>query len=106
VDTYFDAEGKKETVIPDQEDSLNAQGVHPDLFTHGKTIADGRFRNPRQYFLVVLRYRIEQVKNEWQQVVEVLKRSIREYEQVRPPSISLWNSLWEVVMFWEIFELK
>jgi hypothetical protein len=82
VDTYFEQEKRRETVSSYYKDSPPGQGIRQDPFTCGATIADGKFQNPREYFLTVLRYRLEQVKNEWVQVVQKLKESNREYRQI------------------------
>ena len=83
VDTYFDAVGEgKETVPSYHKDSLGDEGMRADPFTYGIADADKPIRNPREYFLMVFRIRINQVKREWQQVVEKVSQSIREYEQV------------------------
>jgi hypothetical protein len=83
VDTYFDAvdEGK-ETVLSYHKDSLGDEGMNADPFTYGVADADKPIRNPREYFLMVFRIRIKQITREWQQVVEKVSQSIREYEQV------------------------
>ena len=65
-----------------EKDGRPRQGVKLDPFTRGETLTDGKFQNPREYFLTILRYRLEQVKNEWIPVVEKLKRTDREYEQI------------------------
>jgi hypothetical protein len=83
VDTYFDAVGEgKETVPSYHKDSLNDEGMRADPFTYDIADADKPIRNPREYFLMVFRIRINQIKLEWQQVVEKVSQSIREYEQV------------------------
>jgi hypothetical protein len=81
VDTYFDAvEEGRESVLSYHDDKLG--GIHADPFTYGITDADTPIRNPREYFLMVFRIRIAQVKREWQRMVEKIDESIREYEQV------------------------
>ena len=83
VDTYFDTMETGETVLSYHEDSLTNEGIRPDPFTYGLTDADNPIQNPREYFLKAFRYRLDQVKREWQQVVAKVQQSIREYEQVR-----------------------
>jgi len=92
VDTYFDVEEAKETVVSYHEDSLSDEGMRVDPFTHGVTNADKPIQNPGEYFLMVLRIRIDQVKREWQQVVEKVYQSFREYEQVYSFSFSTYLS--------------
>lgn len=84
VDTYFDAaEEAKESVLSYHEDSLVDQGMRADPFTFGVINADEPIQKPREYFLMVFRIRIDQIKREWQQVVAKMQQSIREYVQVR-----------------------
>ncbi len=64
------------------EDSLADEGMRVDPFTFGIIRADKEIRKPKEYFLMVFRIRIAQVKGEWQQVVAVVQQSIREYVQV------------------------
>jgi hypothetical protein len=105
VDTYFDAveevdaveeadavEEVRETVLSYHEDSLVPEGMRADPFTYGVTNADNPIQNPREYFLMVFRIRIDQVKREWQRVVEKVYQSIREYEQVCP--LFFLTSVW------------
>ena len=95
VDTYFDAaEEAKETVLSYHEDSLVDQGMRADPFTFGVADADNPIQKPREYFLMVLHIRIDQVKREWQQVVAKVQQSIREYMQVR--SLFFLPSVWEI----------
>ena len=82
VDTYLDpVEGGKETVAQYHEDS-SCGGFRGDPFTLGRVEADKPIRDPRIYFLKVLQVRLNQVKNEWQKVVEMVYQSIRHYEKV------------------------
>ena len=83
VDTDFETEDDRETVLK-YYDGLAPQDMRVDPCTRGKTMADGKFQTPREYFLTVLRFRIQQIKSEWRQVVGKLKESIRGYEQVCP----------------------
>jgi hypothetical protein len=84
VDTYFDAaEDAKETVQSYHEDSLVEEGMRADPFTYGITSADNPIQKPKEYFLMVFRIRIAQVKREWQKLVAKVQQSIREYVQVR-----------------------
>lgn len=84
VDTYFEPpEEGKETVLSYHEESVANGGMHTDPFTFGIIRADKPIQKPKEYFLMVFRTRIAQVKREWQQVAAVVKQSIREYVQVR-----------------------
>ena len=82
VDTYFEVEKRREAMSLYYKNGRPRLGVKVDPFTCGETLADGKFQNPREYFLTVLRYRLEQVKNEWIHVVEKLEKNKREYEQI------------------------
>ena len=83
VDTYFDPVGEgKESALQYHKDSLGDQCVLMDPLTYGVNRADDPIQDPKEYFLTVFRIRLAQVKREWQQVVEKVKQSIREYEQV------------------------
>jgi hypothetical protein len=94
VDTYFDGvEEAKETVLSYHEDSLADEGMRVDPLTYGVVNPDNPIQDPREYFLMVFRIRIDQVKREWQQVVEKVYQSIREYEQVC--SLFFLISVWE-----------
>jgi hypothetical protein len=94
VDNYFDAtEEARETVLSYHEDSLVAEGMRADPLTFGVTNADNPIQKPKEYFLMVFQIRIKQVKREWQQVVQKVQQSIREYEQVR--SLFFLASVWE-----------
>ena len=85
VDTYFDAlEEARESVLSYHEDSLS-NGMRADPLTFGVASADDPIQKPREYFLMVFRIRIDQVKREWQQVVAKVQQSVREYAQVRSP---------------------
>jgi hypothetical protein len=83
VDTYFDPESERESILSDPMDNLLAQGLRLDPFTRDYYAANDETptHNPREFFLTMLRFRIDQVKNEWTKVVERLKKSIREYER-------------------------
>jgi hypothetical protein len=79
VDNYFDAaEEGKETVLSYHEDTEDDDGMHADPLTFGTYSADNPKWNPREYFLAILRVRLQQVKCEWQQVVAKVQQSIRE----------------------------
>jgi hypothetical protein len=81
VDNYFDVDGEgKETVTSYHEDSLDVEGgMLMDPLTLGTSAADTPIWNPKGYFLMVFRVRLNQVKCEWQKLVRKIKESIREY---------------------------
>jgi len=81
VDNYFDVDGEgKETVASYHEDSLDVEeGMLMDPLTLGTCAVDMPIWNPRSYFLMVFRVRLNQVKGEWQKLVRKIKESIREY---------------------------
>lgn len=82
VDTYFDSKGRRETVSSYYEPGSVGPGISQDPFTRGQTPAEGTFNDPREYFLTVLRYRLEQILNEWMRVVQVLETSIHEHKNL------------------------
>jgi hypothetical protein len=105
VDTYFDAaEEAKETVLSYHEDSLVAEGMRADPLTFGVANVDNPIQKPREYFLMVLQIRANQVKHEWQQVVAKVEQSVREYVQVR--SLFFLASVWETRALWIHFKLQ
>jgi hypothetical protein len=80
VDNYFEADGEwKETVASYHEDGLDVEGMLVDPLTLGTCAVDMPIWNPRSYFLMVFRVRLNQVKREWQKLVRKIKNSIREY---------------------------
>lgn len=80
VDNYFEDEGEgKETVSAYHEDSLDEGGNRMDPLTYGTCEVDKPDWNPRKYFLVVFRVRLNQVNREWQQLVAKIKESVHEY---------------------------
>lgn len=79
VDNYFDDEEGKETVLCYHEDSLGEGGMLMDPLTFGTCAIDMPVWNPRSYWLMLLRVRLNQVFGEWQTVVTKLRESTREY---------------------------
>ncbi len=80
VDNYFEADGEwKETVASYHEDGLDVEGMLVDPLTLGTCAVDMPIWNPRSYFLMVFRVRLNQIKREWQKLVRKIKDSIREY---------------------------
>lgn len=88
VDTYFDEEGDGEAVRSYVQDSLVYLGMGADPFTQGHFEIDRDIatRKPREYFLTVLRFRIQQATNEWIKVVELLTNCGRKWEQTLHPT--------------------
>jgi len=83
IDNYFDSEDDgKETVQQYHNDSIDEEGMRADPLTFGTCDSEKPIWNPRVYFLVVLKARLHQVKNEWQQVVAKVEESIWEYINV------------------------
>ena len=83
VDTYFDPPGEgRETALQYLEDSLEEEGELMDPLTYGVNRVVDTVQDPIEYFLIVFRIRLNQVKREWHQVVEKVGLSIRNYEQV------------------------
>ena len=81
VDVYYETEGK-ETVSQYYEDSMGEDGLRTDPLTLGCVDADTPIRDPREYFLKVFWIRLNQVRREWQRVVERLSQEVRAYEEV------------------------
>ncbi|KAH9210687.1 hypothetical protein DL95DRAFT_465582 [Leptodontidium sp. 2 PMI_412] len=80
VDNYFEVDGEgKETVSSYHEDSLGEDGERMDPLTYGTCPVNRPDWNPRKYFLVVFRVRLNQINCEWQQLVAKIKGSVREY---------------------------
>jgi hypothetical protein len=94
VDTYFDARGDaRESVQDYHEESLGEGGMRADPFTYGNKEAVRLHEDPRIYYLLALRFRITQIKNEWEKIVLKVTESIQEYEQVGNISLSLpWET--------------
>ncbi|KEF55804.1 uncharacterized protein A1O9_08555 [Exophiala aquamarina CBS 119918] len=82
IDTYFNPESKGEAVRSYDQDSLAERGTRVDPFTQGHHEVDRNTttRNPREYFLTVLRFRLQQVTNEWTKVVEMFIKRCRQQE--------------------------
>ncbi|KAH8633995.1 hypothetical protein IG631_12631 [Alternaria alternata] len=71
---FEDAEFDTDREFGEDEFSLN--DMHPDQMTKGKENANCPVWNPRQYFLVTLKHRIRQVREEWEQVVVTLQDAL------------------------------
>ena len=77
VDTYFDPDSEgKETVSQYHKDSLGDECELMDPLTYGVKRLGDPIQDPKEYFLVVFRIRLAQVKREQQQVVEKVRQSI------------------------------
>ncbi|KIX00328.1 uncharacterized protein Z518_10467 [Rhinocladiella mackenziei CBS 650.93] len=85
VDSYYDGEDG-ETVLQYHRDRMN--GMHADPLEHGNADAEKPIEKAREFFLKVFRIRIDQVKSEWELVVDKVNKSIRKYEQVSLPGSS------------------
>ena len=80
VDNYFEVDGDgRETVSSYHEDSLGEGCLRVDPLTFGTCPVDMPVWNPRKYFLMVLRVRLNHINREWQHLVTKIKESIREY---------------------------
>ncbi|KAJ9612908.1 hypothetical protein H2200_002849 [Cladophialophora chaetospira] len=79
IDTYFDGEDGENALAYQRNDTEH--GMNEDPLTCGNHDADNPVCNPRRYFLDVLYYRLLQVKEEWQKVVEEVEVSFGQYER-------------------------
>lgn len=83
VDTYFDDGGPaRESVQDYHDDAQGEEGFLMDPFTWGTQDANIGFRDPREYFLVVVQSRLSQITREWEQVVYFVGASVRRFNQV------------------------
>lgn len=90
IDNYFDSEDDgKETVQQYHYDSIGKNGMRADPLTFGTCDSEKPIWNPRLYFLVVLKTRLHQIKNEWHQVVSKVEESIWEYINVSFPFLDV-----------------
>lgn len=83
VETYFEPDESKESVLEYYEEANGAEGMYQDPLTKGKVDAGTPTADPRWYFLQVFCVRLHQVKGEWQRVVENVYQSTRRYSKVR-----------------------
>jgi hypothetical protein len=84
VDTYFEeAANGKETVDSYDEFRHLAEGMWADPATCGETDMQVAPHDPKGYFLMVFRYRIELLCAEMEQVVKNVKKGVEEGQQVR-----------------------
>lgn len=85
MDTSHDpdpVDGCKETVQAyDRE--RREQGMDADPLLYGLASADRPVQDPRDYFLILLKVRLGEVRNEWKGVVLKLQKDVRTFEQVK-----------------------
>lgn len=87
VDTYFEHEDRRESaesyhdeiVFDNEDDSVAYQ---PDPFTLGEREAGRPILAPREYFLVVLQFRLRHVNAEWWVLVTKLRHLIDAYVSI------------------------
>ncbi|KIX10230.1 uncharacterized protein Z518_01311 [Rhinocladiella mackenziei CBS 650.93] len=83
VDSYFDGnDDAQETVMAYYEDSQIDGGVLMDPCTVGSSPLCANIEDPWEWFLLVFRCRLDQIRSEWRQVVWKVRQSIRDYEKV------------------------
>jgi hypothetical protein len=81
VDRYCEAE--------ELVNELSSEGFHVDPIAGSEALdADLPVWNPREYFLIVVVFRLAQILREWQNVVRRLESSIKKYAS-RPSSMFL-----------------
>lgn len=85
VDTYFDSDERKESVLKHDEEANESGSFRADPLTKGRQNADSPLPDPRVYFLRVFCIRLQQVEVEWQNVKENLSQSTRRYFEVGRP---------------------
>jgi len=90
VESYFDVDNEaRDTPMAYYRDSQGEGGLLMDPCTFGFVPLDGHIKDPREWFLTVLEYRLDQIKGEWRQVVQKIDQSVRDYEKVVGVSTSL-----------------
>lgn len=83
VDTYFDeGQAARESVEEYHEDAQGDGGEYMDPFTFGTQEAGKNFSDPREYFLIVMKVRSAQMTREWENVVSILDKSVRRFNEV------------------------
>jgi hypothetical protein len=94
VDAYFDQGEGRDSISTYEEETEDYEGLSTDPLTRGEEDTEKPIWDPRIYFLLLFRIRLEQVKTEWQKVVEKVWQSVRHYERVclvPTPSIMSYN---------------
>ena len=76
VDTYF---GSNESL--DGYDELKARLGRPDPLAAGKIDADLPIWTPREYFFKVIEIRMNQVRREWNTIVDKVESDVKQYVQ-------------------------
>jgi hypothetical protein len=81
IDTYFEDMGA-ETVLEAQYRSHLEQGYRTDpLMGSGNVDADHPIWDSRKYFLTALYHRLQQMKSEWEHLVEEVVKSMDQHER-------------------------
>lgn len=97
VDTYFDEEDSRESLVQYAEHRQNG-GFESCPLTRGTCDASLPIWSPRYYFLRVLEVRTSQVVREWHNTVSMLARRIEDYVSALlrishlAPQLSSFNS--------------
>lgn len=73
IDNYF----AKEELL--DLDGYHYNGFVEDPISKGQLDQNTPLENPREYFLVILKIRAEQVLKEWEHVVQTIKRNVKRY---------------------------
>jgi hypothetical protein len=79
VDSYFDGENGENSRTYDEDIS---NGIHTGPFEYGITEADKPPVKARDFFCKVLRIRVKQISQEWEEVLRNLEKSFRRYSSV------------------------
>jgi hypothetical protein len=84
VDTYFGSEKKLETYLNTPRDGSPGDGSDPPLGGQGSM--EIPVFDPREYFLMKIDRRIEQVATEYRALVETFNKRMEEYVSSEDPS--------------------
>ena len=83
VESYFDVDNEdRETVTSYVAEGQTDAGCTMDPCTYGRFPLTDNIKDPREWFLLVFRCRLDQVKAEWRRVVQAVEQSVRGYEKV------------------------
>jgi hypothetical protein len=74
IDNYFEEEE-----LLDDVDGLPYNGFVEGPIAKGQLGQNERFVNPREYFLMILKIRSEQILKEWERVVQSVRRNVKPY---------------------------
>lgn len=73
VDTAFDDKDP-------EDDSVSDDGIYPDpISLYGEVDTNLPIRHARQYFLLIVKLRMAQVRNHWRYLVRYVERRINQY---------------------------